>query len=101
MKGEEVKDKLKDCDISLHELAKRMEMSHQLLYQYMKSPDVKSSLLEKICDALGVDMSFFYGYKGVHNKNKDEIIDALRTQLKDKDTIIASKDELIQLLQSK
>ena len=99
MKGEEVKDKLKDCDISLHELAKRMEMSHQLLYQHMKSPDVKTSLLEKICDALGVDMSFFYNCKGISDKNKDEIISALRTQLEDKDTIIASKNELIRLLQ--
>lgn len=98
MKGEELKEKLKDCELSLNEIAKRLNMSHQLFYQSLKSPDVKTSLLERLCEALNVDMSFFYKYK-VRNNNKDEIIRSLRQQLEDKDIIIASKEELIQLLQ--
>ena len=61
MDGKVVKEKLKKCGIPLSEIAARMGYENdQRLHSQLKSEDVKTGLLEKICEAIGVDMSFFY-----------------------------------------
>lgn len=61
MDGKIVKDKLKKIGVPLSDVASRLGYSNdQRLHSQLKSNDVKTGLLERIADALGVDMSFFY-----------------------------------------
>lgn len=127
MKGEEVKNKLNACGISLSEIARRLNMSQQAFSQALNRTDIKTGLIEKICHAINVDLSFFYDCAkctmqtcerkekccmdiAFCNNNKDEyckdaIIEELKqlikdkdALLKDKDVLIAAKDELIEIL---
>lgn len=61
MNGKIVKDKLKRSGIPLSEIASRLGYDNdQRLHSQLKSNDVKTGILEQICSALGVNMSFFY-----------------------------------------
>lgn len=65
MDGKLVKEKLKKCGIPLSEIATRLGYENdQRLHSQLKSSDVKTGLLEQICEAIGVDMSFFYQCAG-------------------------------------
>jgi len=60
MTGEELKKRIYLAKVSQAELASKLGMSQQLFYQTLKAADVKTGFLEKICEVLGVEMTFFY-----------------------------------------
>lgn len=60
MTGEQVKHILYVAGISQAELAKKLSTSQQNLYAALKSPDIKTGFLERLCEVLDVKMSFFY-----------------------------------------
>lgn len=61
MKGITVKEKLLLAHIKQVDLTSRLGMSKQSLSNMLNSEShVSSDFLEKICEALGVNMSFFY-----------------------------------------
>lgn len=107
MTGKDIKDRLLKNRIVLSDVAKKLNMSHQAFSQALTAADVKSGLIEKICKAINVDLSFFYD--DICNKSiafsdnaiKDDIIESLRQRLNEKDDIIKAKDELINILQYK
>lgn len=61
MDGKFLKEKLLKTDYTLTHIAARMGVSSQALNSTFNASDVKSSTLEKLCDALSLDLSFFYG----------------------------------------
>ena len=61
MDGKFLKEKLLNTDYTLAHIAARMGVSSQALNSTFNASDVKSSTLEKLCDALSLDLSFFYG----------------------------------------
>ena len=60
MTGKELKSKLSEFGISQSEIARRLSMSQQSFNQALVVNDVKSGLLERIAQALGLSMAFFY-----------------------------------------
>ena len=60
MKGEILKSKLKRSGISVAELANALGVKPQTVYASFNSKDIYSGTLEKIVEAIGTDMSFFY-----------------------------------------
>lgn len=67
MRGKVIKEILQDHGITLTELASLMEMSQPQLSQTLKSQDVKTGFLEKLCKALNVGFDYFY--KGEDSPN--------------------------------
>ena len=64
MIGEKLSDILSRQKDSLPEIARRLGMSHQSLRQARDAADIKIGLLERIAEALGVPMTFFYPAEG-------------------------------------
>ena len=96
MTGRELKEKLDKTDLSQAEIARRLDVIPQSMTQYFKAADVGTNTLERLCEALGVDMSFFYNIEtqpsDMSDKEKDnkirelqEEIDYLREELRRKD----------------
>ena len=64
MSGQELKKKIAQQNVSALAIAKKMGISPQALNSTFNAADVKSGTLERIADALGVGMSFFYPTDG-------------------------------------
>lgn len=60
MNGPELRQILTKRNISVNELAEKLNMSQPNLSNQFRVQDVKSGVLERICDALDVKMNFFY-----------------------------------------
>ena len=60
MNGSELRQILKTRKNSIRELAEKLNMSEPNLSNQFRVQDVKSGVLERICDALDVKMDFFY-----------------------------------------
>lgn len=60
MNGPELRQILTKRNISINELAEKLNMSQPNLSNQFRVQDVKSGVLERICDALDVKMDFFY-----------------------------------------
>lgn len=73
MTGEQVKGILYQAHVSQAELAEKLNVSTQLLYQSLKAADVKSGFLERIAAALGKDMSFFYPIAPVYEQVNNNV----------------------------
>ena len=68
MNGQQVKAKLKKSGFPLSEIASRLGYENdQRLHSQLKSNDVKTGLLEQLCSAIGVSMSFFYPVEDANN----------------------------------
>lgn len=60
MTGEQLKRILYVAGIPQNELAKKLGTSQQNLYAALKSQDIKTGFLERLCEVLDVKMAFFY-----------------------------------------
>lgn len=60
MNGSELRQILTKRNITINELAEKLHMSQPNLSNQFRVQDVKSGILERICDALDVKMDFFY-----------------------------------------
>lgn len=60
MKGKDLRKVLGQKNIGINVLAEKLKMSQPNLSKTFQVQDVKSGMLEKICDVLGVTMDFFY-----------------------------------------
>lgn len=60
MTGQELKEILYEKKISQSQIAKQLGVSQQSFNQMLAAADIKSSLLERIAEALGENMSIFY-----------------------------------------
>lgn len=72
MTGEQVKHILYVAGIKQNELAKKLGTSQQNLHAALDKPDIKTGLLERICEALDVKMSFFYPDDFDHNDGSSQ-----------------------------
>ena len=64
MTGQELKEKILVANVPLNEIAERLGITAQSLNSCFKGKDVRSNTIERIADALGVQMSFFYPTDG-------------------------------------
>lgn len=60
MTGEQLKSKLDALGISQAEAARRMGVSSQSFNQFLEAKDVKTGLLENLCEAFNLNMGVFY-----------------------------------------
>ena len=60
MTGKELKEKIASQKVSSLAIAKKLGISAQALNSTFNAADVKSGTIERIADAIGVKMSFFY-----------------------------------------
>ena len=61
MNGLELRKALSKSKVSIVDLAEKLNMTQPNLSNAFQVQDVKSGMVEKICDALGVTIDFFYG----------------------------------------
>ena len=71
MKGSELKKKLDKLNVSQAKLAEMMGVFPQSFNKTLQADDVKSGFLEKLCQVLGKDMSFFYDGAASSSTNED------------------------------
>jgi transcriptional regulator with XRE-family HTH domain len=64
MTGNRLKEILYEKKVSQAQIAKRLGVSQQSFNQMLAAADIKSSLLERIAEALGESMSMFYPIDG-------------------------------------
>ena len=61
MTGNKLRELLTLGNVSIKGLAEKLNMTQPNLSAQFKVQDVKSGILERICEVLGVTMDFFYG----------------------------------------
>jgi transcriptional regulator with XRE-family HTH domain len=111
MTGKELKEKLYNAKVTQADLAKKLQMSTQAMSQTLNAADIKTGFLEKVCEAIGVNMSFFYPIdeqKAVVNGNNSvAAIQSTVTQgdcavlaerVKSLEALLAEKERLISVL---
>lgn len=60
MTGQELKARIAACGISQSEIARRLGMSQQSFNQGLNVQDIRTGLLERIAEATGKPLSYFY-----------------------------------------
>ena len=115
MKGIELKEKIAKCGISQSEIARRLNISQQSFNQSLSANDVKSGLIERIAEVVGVEMDFFYPNKsnkpsvvvngegvvavsGNNNVTSNPSDAVLQERVKSLEALVAEKERLIQIL---
>ena len=90
--NEKIKAHIESKGINLTHLAKKIEMSKQNLSSVLSNNDIKLSQLQKICNVLGVPITYFF----------DERLDVARhdgnTRAGETEPRYLSKDEQISIL---
>ena len=94
MKGSELKKKLDTIGVSQAKLAEMMSVFPQSFNKTLQADDVKSGFLEKLCQVLGKDMSFFYD--GAASSSTDDELKAEVERLREE-----NKNLRIELSQAK
>lgn len=97
MKGEIIKSLLLEKGYNIAQIAEMIGTSQQNLASNLKHTDVRSGLLEKIADAIGVPVSSFYGETAaqtVTGNNNTQV-------LGDSNTVAPSDAALLELLKTK
>ncbi|MGN1230168.1 MAG: helix-turn-helix domain-containing protein [Prevotella sp.] len=86
MSGEELRKKLLIAGYVLKDVSEKLCVSQQNFNCYLKVADVKTGLLEQLCDKLNLTMDFFYGNTKYSKKtsNNDTVC------RDDKDLLIAN-----------
>lgn len=70
MNGKPLKERIAQLsNMTYTDIAKRLNVSEQSMYQYFLVNDVKSGLIERICEIIGVDISTMYGIEPVQGIN--------------------------------
>ena len=72
MTGEILKNELLNRGLVLSDIAKRLGMSPQHLNQALNAADIKSGLIERICDVLGLSIAEMYHVPPVRQYNIKE-----------------------------
>ena len=68
MNGETLKNLLKRTGLSVTDIAAKIGVTPQALNSTFNSPDVKSSIIEKVAYALDLPVSYLYGEeREIHN----------------------------------
>lgn len=98
MTGERLKELLSSLKISQTDIAKKLGLSQQSFNQMLSASDVKSSLLERVANAIGMSISTLYDL-GCCGKAPDK--DIYENKSKESDLAENIKDERIKLLEEK
>lgn len=61
MDGEYLRKKIKETGVPIAEIARKIGQSRPNLSQALSTKDVKTGLVEKLAEALGLPLSYFYG----------------------------------------
>lgn len=110
MKGEKVKEILKEKGLQQKKVAEKMGISEQNLQSLLKADDIKSGVLENISKASGVSLFEFYGHDvniqhgtNTYNTtaNTAEFLQELKEQRESYKDQLREKDEQIKLLINK
>ena len=97
MKGEVIKSLLLEKGYNIAQIAEMIGTSQQNLSSNLKHTDVRSGLLEKIAEAIGVPVSSFYGeavYRQTATGNNNTQV------LGDSNTVAPSDAALLELLKA-
>lgn len=60
MNGQDVKEKIRQTGKKFNEVAEEMHVTPQSLQKIFNSDDVRTGTLERIADAMGVPVTYFY-----------------------------------------
>ena len=104
MTGERLKELLSSLKISQTDIAKKLGLSQQSFNQMLSASDVKSSLLERVANALGMSISTLYDLgccstapdKDIYGDNPND-----NTSPEESNLAENIKDERIKLLKEK
>ena len=97
MKGEVIKALLLDKGYNIAQIAEMIGTSQQNLASNLKHTDVRSGLLEKIAEAIGVPVSQLYGESG---SVAQRISGNNNTQISGSNTVAPSDAALLELLKA-
>ena len=65
MEGIKLKEMLQRTGLTMTEISNKMGITAQMLNTYFQNKDVKSGVIENICEKLGLDICYFYKGKTI------------------------------------
>lgn len=96
MSGNELRNILAARGILQKDLAEKMGITQSCFSQLLRAQDIRTGLLEKICDILNVQMDFFYGDTKYLGQNYHLIREDIKSLSNKLDKIQSQYSQLIE-----
>lgn len=101
MTGKQLKEKIKQKGIKYSALAERLGVVPQQVHQYFNTPNISTEVLERIADAMGESVSYFYNEQPVFTIEDYAKISNMEQEIMYLRLLIREKDRIIDLLMNK
>lgn len=101
MTGKQLKEKIKQKGIKYAILAERLGVVPQQVHQYFNTPNISTEVLERIADAIGESVSYFYNEQPVFTIEDYAKISKMEQEIMYLRLLVREKDRIIDLLMNK
>lgn len=101
MTGKQLKEKIKQKGIKYAVLAERLGVVPQQVHQYFNTPNISTEVLERIADAIGESVSYFYNEQPVFTIEDYAKISKMEQEIMYLRLLVREKDRIIDLLMNK
>lgn len=98
MTGEKVKELIKAKGFTFRSIADAVGESQMNLHHMLSAKDVKSGTLERVAEAMGEDVSYFYGKRPIYSLEDYAKVALQQQEIAYLRGLLATKDELIDSL---
>lgn len=95
MTGEKVKELIKAKGFTFRAIAEAIGESQMNLHHMLSAKDVKSGTLERVAEAMGEDVSYFYGKRPTYSLEDYAKVASQQQEIGYLRALVATKDELI------
>lgn len=101
MTGKQLKEKIKQKGIKFTTLADMMDILPQQMNQYFNTNNVSTEVLERIADAIGESVSYFYNEQPVFTIEDYAKISKMEQEIMYLRLLVREKERLIETLLNK
>lgn len=101
MTGKQLKEKIRQKGIKYAVLAERLGVVPQQVHQYFNTPNISTEVLERIADAIGESVSYFYNEQPVFTIEDYAKISKMEQEIMYLRLLVREKDRIIDLLMNK
>lgn len=101
MTGKQLKEKIKQKGIKYSVLAERLGVVPQQVHQYFNTPNISTEVLERIADAIGESVTYFYNEQPIFTIEDYAKISKMEQEIMYLRLLVREKDRIIDLLMNK
>lgn len=101
MTGKQLKEKIKQKGIKFTTLADMLGVAPQQIQQYFNTPNISTDVLERIADAIGESVSYFYNEQPIVTIEDYAKISKMEQEIMYLRLLLREKERIIELLTNK